>query len=74
MAIKFKLKSLIEQKSIATNRKITYKDIAAEANVSQTTLTQMANQRMKHIGLITIDKLCEYFNCQPGDLMIYMPD
>ncbi len=74
MAIKFRLKSLIEQKEIAENRRITYRDIAFEAGVSTNTLTQMANQKMKQIGLITIDKLCKYFDCTPGDILIYVPD
>lgn len=74
MAIKFRLKSLIEQKEIVENRRITYRDIAFEADVSTNTLTQMANQKMKQIGLVTIDKLCKYFDCTPGDLLIYVPD
>lgn len=74
MAIKFRLKSLIEQKEIAENRRITYRDIASEADVSTNTLTQMANQKMKQIGLVTINKLCKYFDCTPGDLLIYIPD
>jgi putative transcriptional regulator len=74
MAVKFRLKSLIEEKEITENRKITYRDIAAEAGVSTNTLTQMANQSMAQIGLVTINKLCKYFNCQPGDLLIYIPD
>lgn len=74
MAIKFRLKSLIEEKEITENRKITYRDIAAEAGVSTNTLTQMANQSMAQIGLVTINKLCKYFDCQPGDLLIYIPD
>jgi putative transcriptional regulator len=74
MAVKFRLKSLIEEKEITENRKITYRDIAAEAGVSTNTLTQMANQSMAQIGLVTINKLCKYFHCQPGDLLIYIPD
>ncbi len=72
MAVYFKLKALIEQKEIVDKRKITYRNIADEAGVSTNTLTQMANQNMKQVGLITIDKLCGYFGCQPGDLMVYI--
>lgn len=27
-----------------------------------------------HIDTRTINKLCEYLNCQPGDIMEYVPD
>ncbi|MCG3208596.1 MAG: hypothetical protein FOGNACKC_02207 [Anaerolineae bacterium] len=73
MPVYFKLRALIEQKEAAEGRKITYRDIATEAKVSTNTLTQMANQNMSQIGLVTLDKLCGYFNCQPGDLMIHKP-
>ncbi len=74
MAVKFRLKSLIERKEIEENRRITYRDIASEAGVSTNTLTQMAKQNMAQIGLVTINKLCKYFDCQPGDLLIFIPD
>lgn len=73
MAVYFRLKALIEQKEAIERRKITYRDIASEAKVSTNTLTQMANQNMNQIGLVTLEKLCAYFNCQVGDLMTYVP-
>ncbi len=74
MAIYFKLKSQIEQKEMAERRKTTFRTIAGEAQISTSTLTQMAGQNMSQVGLVTLDKLCKYFNCQSGDLMIYVDD
>ncbi len=34
----------------------------------------MANQPGANIGSEIIDKLCRYFGCQPGDLMMYVED
>lgn len=73
MAIHFRLKSLIEEKEFVTGQRITYRDIADASGVSTNTLTQMANQRMQQIGIVTIDKLCRYFTCTPGELMVYIP-
>lgn len=28
----------------------------------------------KHIDTRTIETLCQYLNCQPGDIMEYIPD
>ena len=30
--------------------------------------------RSEHINTINIDKLCRLLNCQPGDIMEYVPD
>lgn len=74
MAVRYNIETLIAQKRIREGRKITYRDIAAEADVSTSTLTKMANQSMAQIGLVTIDKLCRYFQCAPGDLFVYFQD
>lgn len=38
------------------------------------TLSKMANQPGANIGSDIIDKLCKYFGCQTGDLLVYVPD
>ena len=55
-------------------RRITYDDILAETRVSKNTLTRLANDRADGVGISVIDRLCSYFECQPGDLLIYVQD
>lgn len=74
MAIRYQLLTQIERKKIREGRKLTYRVIASESGVSTNTLSKMKNQSLDQIGRITLDKLCKYFNCQPGDLIIYIPD
>lgn len=74
MAVYYNIKGLIAQKEIKDKRRITYRDISAEADISTSTLTKMANQTMSQIGIVTIGKLCKYFQCTPGDLFIYNPE
>lgn len=31
-------------------------------------------QKGEYLSMEAIEKLCKYFNCQPGDLMEYIPD
>ncbi|MFV0413106.1 MAG: helix-turn-helix domain-containing protein [Oscillospiraceae bacterium] len=38
----------------------------------QSTLTKMVNNG--YISTATIDKLCNLLDCQPGDLIEYVPD
>ena len=68
MAIKYdKLFKLFEEKGITT-----YK-IRKENIVSQGTLTKMKNGSGS-IDTRTIDKICRVLNCQPGDILEYVPD
>ena len=43
-----------------------------ERQISNGTIIQIRNGR--HISTRTIDKLCELCECQPGDLIRYVPD
>ena len=68
MAIKYdKLFKLFEENGITT-----YK-IRKENIVSQGTLTKMKNGNGS-IDTRTIDKICRVLNCQPGDILEYVPD
>lgn len=68
MAIVYnKLFKLFEEKGITT-----YK-IRKENIVSQGTLTKMKNNSGS-VDTRTIDKICKVLNCQPGDILEYIPD
>jgi putative transcriptional regulator len=73
MAIYNKLKIKIAEKEFKENRKLTYRTISQETGISTTTLTKYINQG-GGIDPGTLEKLCEYFQCQPGDLLVYSPD
>jgi putative transcriptional regulator len=59
-------------KSRTTGRKITYDVITAETHIYSSTLTKMANNRAELISVSSLDRLCTFFDCQPGDLLIYV--
>ena len=68
MAIKYdKLFRVYEEMGITTYR------IRKENIVSQGTLTKMKNGSGS-IDTRTIDKICRVLNCQPGDILEYVPD
>ena len=73
MAIYNKLKILIAEKEFREGRKLTYRIISKETGISTTTLTKYINQG-GGIDPGTLEKLCEYFECQPGDLLVYSAD
>lgn len=47
--------------------------VRQENLIGQGTLTRLRNQS-GGLDSKTLDKICRTFNCQPGDLMEYIPD
>lgn len=70
--IQGRLRELMAVKGQRERRKITYDDILTETGVSKNTLTRLANDRAAMVGISVIDRLCNYFDCQPGDLFVYV--
>ena len=47
-------------------------DLRMKVGISTTTLAKFAKN--DYVSGETIEKLCAYFNCQPGDIMEYVPE
>ncbi len=71
MTISNRLKILIAEKELRESRKLTYRTISKETVISTTTLTLYMKQGVGAFDTGTIETLCKYLNCQPGDLIIY---
>ena len=72
--IQSRLRELMAAKGRRERRRITYEDILAATRISKTALTRLANDRADRVAISTVDRLCAYFDCQPGDLFIYVPE
>ena len=51
---------------------MTYKEISARTGVSKNTLSRLANDHVDMVGISVIERLCDYSDCQPGDLFVYV--
>ena len=65
---------MIGLKGRRERRRITYEDIQARSWVNKNTIVKLANDRAAMVGISVIDRLCAYFDCQPGDIFVYVPD
>ncbi|MCA9128761.1 MAG: helix-turn-helix transcriptional regulator [Planctomycetales bacterium] len=72
--IRFRLTELIADKAFAERRVVSLLEIAAATGIHRATLSKMVNQPGANVGTDTIDKLCEYFGRQPGDLLTYVQE
>lgn len=49
-------------------------DVARETGLNRNTVTLLYREDSKRIDLDAIDKLCNLFGCEVGDLLEYVPD
>ncbi len=71
----FKIRELIEAKSAREGKKITLQEVADATGVNRTSLSKMQNKEFKHVtSTATIDSLCAYFDCNVGDLLVYVAE
>ena len=72
--IRFRLAELIADKSFKERRVVTVSEISQATGIHRATLSKVANQPGANIGTEIIDKLCRYFGCQPGELMLFIDE
>jgi putative transcriptional regulator len=55
-------------------RKVKSKDLAAAIGITEANLSLLKQGKVKGLRLATLDAICKYLNCQPGDLLIHVPE
>jgi putative transcriptional regulator len=55
-------------------RKAKSRDLAAFVGITETNLSLLKSGRVKGIRFETLEKICEYLQCQPGDLLVWEAD
>ncbi len=68
MAIIINLENLLLQKEKNPS------DLAANINITKSNLSVLKNNKAKLIRFSTLDSICKTLNCQPGDILKYVPD
>ena len=55
-------------------RKTKGKDLAAQIGITEQNLSLLRTGKVKGVRFSTLEKICESLNCQPGDILVYLPD
>jgi len=58
------------EKARLEGQRVTYDDIYRETGIFPSTLSHLASGRAKRLDLSILERLCAYFRCEPGDLLI----
>ena len=66
--VKFKVKVMLAM------REMTQKELAEKTGIRPPTVSAICTGAVKHLPVEALNKICAVLNCQPGDLMEYIPD
>lgn len=68
MPLKFKLKVLLAMKGM------TQKKLAELTGIRPPTISAICTNSIKELPVGVIERICQALDCQPGDIMEYVPD
>lgn len=55
-------------------RKMRLNDLAAAIDITAANLSILKTGKAKAIRFSTLEAICKYLDCQPGDILEYQPD
>jgi putative transcriptional regulator len=55
-------------------RKVKSKELAAAVGITEQNLSLLKQGKVKGIRFATLEAICRYLDCQPGDLLEYRAD
>jgi len=55
-------------------RKVKSKDLAQAIGITEQNLSLLKQGKVKGIRLATLEAICMHLDCQPGDILKYVPD
>ncbi len=55
-------------------RKVKSKDLAEQIGITEANLSLLKSGKVKGVRFATLEAICRYLDCQPGDLLEFQPD
>ena len=55
-------------------RKIGLTELAGKVDITLANLSVLKNNKAKAVRFSTLEAICRELNCQPGDILEYVPD
>jgi len=59
---------------VLADRKVKSKELAAHIGITEANLSLLKQGKVKGVRFDTLEKICEYLRCQPGDVLRYEPE
>lgn len=58
---------------VLAERKVKSKELARHVGITEANMSLLKQGKVKGVRFETLEKICEYLRCQPGDLLRYEP-
>lgn len=58
---------------ILADRGVTSRDLAEHVGITEANMSLLRQGKVKGVRFETLEKICEYLDCQPGDILRYTP-
>jgi putative transcriptional regulator len=65
---------IIRLDGVLADRKMQMNDLAEKVGISNVNMSNLKTGKVKAIRFSTLEAICKYLNCQPGDILEYQPD
>lgn len=65
---------IIRLDRLLADRKMKLNDLAAKVGISDVNLSNLKTGKVKAIRFSTLEAICKTLECQPGDILEYIPD
>ena len=65
---------LVQLDVMLARRKVKSKDLAEFVGITEANMSLLKQGKVKGVRFETLEKICEYLQCQPGELLVYQPD
>lgn len=59
---------------VMAQRKIGLTELAKEVDITIANLSILKNNKAKAVRFSTLESICRALDCQPGDIIAYVPD
>ena len=54
-------------------RKMRSRDLAAAVGITEVNISLLKSGKVKGVRFDTLERICEVLQCQPGDLLLHVP-
>ena len=59
---------------VMADRKMSLNELAQKVGISNVNLSNLKTGKVKAIRFSTLEAICDVLDCQPGDILEYVPD
>lgn len=60
--------------AILGERRIKMSELARQTGLAKGTILGLYHERVRKVDYSVLEKICKALDCQPGDLLVYVPD